>query len=63
MTLLGAKAQLAQLIQKVVNASTLPPAVKTQLIATLQSRLPSFYRASRHSERLFAQRFRCSRSG
>ena len=35
--MLGAKEQLANLIRKVVDATNLPAAVKTQLIATLQS--------------------------
>ena len=35
--MLGAKEQLANLIRKVVDATRLPAAVKTQLIATLQS--------------------------
>ncbi len=41
-TVLGAKEQLNRLIQKVVNASTLPPATKTQLIGRLQSLVAGF---------------------
>ncbi len=36
-TVLGAKEQLARLIQKVVTASSLPPSLKTQLIGKLQA--------------------------
>jgi predicted dienelactone hydrolase len=39
---LGAKEQLANLIRKVVNATSLPAAAKTQLIATLQSLTAGF---------------------
>ena len=41
-TVLGAKEQLARLIEKVVNASGLPPALKSQLISKLQSLVASF---------------------
>src|SRR5207253_7514706 len=41
-TVLGAKEQLNRLIQKVLNASTLPPATKTQLIGNLQSLIAAF---------------------
>ena len=40
--MLGAKEQLANLIGKVVNATNLPAAVKTQLIASLQSLVAGF---------------------
>jgi predicted dienelactone hydrolase len=41
-TVLGAKEQLANLIRKVVDATSLPAAVKTQLIARLQSLAAGF---------------------
>ena len=41
-TVRGAKAQLARLIDSVVNASGLPPALKTQLIAKLQALAANF---------------------
>jgi hypothetical protein len=41
-TVLGAAEQLDRLIQKVINASGLPPATKTRLIASLQSLLAGF---------------------
>ena len=41
-TVLGAKEQLSRLIQKVVDASTLPPTTKTQLIAKLQALIAGF---------------------
>lgn len=41
-TVLGAKEQLSQLIARVVNASALPPALKTKLIGKLQSLTASF---------------------
>ena len=40
--MLGAKEQLNRLIQKVVDASKLPPAIKTQLIAKLQALVATF---------------------
>jgi hypothetical protein len=41
-TVLGAKEQLANLIRKVVNATSLPAATKTQLAASLQSLAAGF---------------------
>ena len=41
-TVLGAKEQLANLIGEVVNATNLPAAVKTQLIASLRSLIAGF---------------------
>ena len=41
-TVLGAKEQLANLIRKVVDSTSLPAAVKTQLIASLQSLVAGF---------------------
>jgi hypothetical protein len=41
-TVLGAKEQLSNLIQKVANYSSLPQAVKTRLVAALQSLLAGF---------------------
>ena len=41
-TVLGAREQLSRLIQKVVSASALPPALKTQLTAKLQALVGSF---------------------
>ena len=41
-TVLGAKEQLNNLVQKVANYSSLPRAVKTQLIGALQSLLAGF---------------------
>lgn len=46
-TVLGAKEQLNSLVRKVVNASTLPPAARTQLIASLQSLVAVFDPANR----------------
>lgn len=48
-TVLGAKEQLARLIQEVVDATSLPAAVKTQLIATLQRSSPTSTRTIRSS--------------
>jgi Tol biopolymer transport system component len=41
-TVRGAKEQLNRLIQKVIGASKLPPATKTQLVAKLQALVASF---------------------
>ena len=41
-TELGVQEQLAQLVQEVVDATSLPPAAKAQLIATLQSLTADF---------------------
>ena len=41
-TVLGAKEQLAKLIRKVIDSTSLPAAVKTQLIASLQSLVAGF---------------------
>jgi hypothetical protein len=41
-TVLGAKQQIAALIAKVINSTTLPTAVKTQLTASLQSLVAGF---------------------
>jgi hypothetical protein len=41
-TVRGAKEQLARLVVEVVNASGLPPSLKTQLVAKLQSLVASF---------------------
>lgn len=47
----GAKEQLADLIQKVVGASQLPPAAKTLLLAKLQALLASFDPSNRAQKR------------
>jgi hypothetical protein len=41
-SVLGAKEQLADLIRKVINSTSLPATVKTQLIASLQSLVTGF---------------------
>jgi hypothetical protein len=41
-TVLGAKEQLSRLVKKVIDASKLPPATKTQLVAKLQALVASF---------------------